>query len=205
MVRSVALTSFASRPVKVRLQIPKVRSQVRALMSKLLVLQTTESAVTEIVLLGVKPKLVLPPKSRAIIRLSKARTNGDHRRSQVGRSGEYVVEIVAGGDRGAGHQQQDLLERIHNGLGLCRRRRSDHFLPCKSQSAHPRCPIPGDDRLRGCRYLSGVARGARPNRRNNCTALDFLITTSAKGLVSRVSPVHTALLNCTRAPRRPRS
>jgi hypothetical protein len=30
-------------------------------------------------------------------------------------------------------------------------------------------------------YLSGVARGARPNRRNNCTALDFLITTFAKG------------------------
>src|SRR5580704_8577164 len=67
------------------------------------------------------------------------------------------------------------------GLGLCRRRRSDHFLPCKSQSSHPRCPIPGDNRLRGCRYLSGVARGARPNRRNNCTALDFLITTSTKG------------------------
>jgi hypothetical protein len=90
-VRPVALTSFASRPVKVRLRTPKVRSQVRAVMSKLLVLQTTESAVTEIVLLGVKPKLVLPPKSRAIIRLSKARTNGDHRRSQVGRSGEYVT------------------------------------------------------------------------------------------------------------------
>ena len=67
------------------------------------------------------------------------------------------------------------------GLGLCRRRRSDHFLPCKSQSSHPRCPIPGDNRLRGCRYLSGVARGARTNRRNNCTALDFLITTSTKG------------------------
>jgi hypothetical protein len=28
--------------------------------------------------------------------------------------GDNVVEIVAGGDRGAGHQQQDLLERIHN-------------------------------------------------------------------------------------------
>src|SRR4029077_11653643 len=35
-------------------------------MSKLLVLQTTESAVTEIVLLGVKPKLVLPLNSTAI-------------------------------------------------------------------------------------------------------------------------------------------
>src|SRR3984893_10599910 len=76
-VRPVALTSFASRPVKVRLRTPKVRPQVRAVMSKLLVLQTTESAVTEIVLLGVKPKLVLPPKSRAIIRLLKARTNGE--------------------------------------------------------------------------------------------------------------------------------
>src|ERR1700694_4154392 len=28
--------------------------------------------------------------------------------------GDDVVEIVAGGDRGAGHQQQDLLERIHD-------------------------------------------------------------------------------------------
>jgi hypothetical protein len=32
-VRPVALTSFASRPVKVRLRTPKVRSQVRAVMS----------------------------------------------------------------------------------------------------------------------------------------------------------------------------
>src|ERR1700730_16769016 len=44
---AVALNSFASRPVKVRLRTPEVRSQVRAVMSTLLVLQTTESAVTE--------------------------------------------------------------------------------------------------------------------------------------------------------------
>jgi hypothetical protein len=74
----VALTSFASRPVKVRLRSPKVRSQVHAVMSTLLVLQTTESAVTEIFVLGVKSKLVLPPKRRAIILLSKARTNGEY-------------------------------------------------------------------------------------------------------------------------------
>ena len=48
---------------------------MRAVMSTLLVLQTTESAVTEIFVLGVKPKLVLPPKRRSIILLSKARTN----------------------------------------------------------------------------------------------------------------------------------
>src|ERR1700731_1125528 len=76
-VRPVALTSFASRPVKVRLLTPNVRSQVRAVMSTLLVLQTTEFAVTDSVLLGVKPKLVLPPKSRAIILLSRARTDGE--------------------------------------------------------------------------------------------------------------------------------
>src|SRR3984893_18477359 len=76
-VKPVALTSFASRPVKVRLRIPKVRSQVRAVMSTLLVLHTTEFAMTEIFVLGVKPKFVLPPKSRAIILLSKARTNGE--------------------------------------------------------------------------------------------------------------------------------
>jgi hypothetical protein len=76
-VRAVTLTSFASRPVKARLRSPKVRSQVRAVISTLLVRQTTESAVTEIVLLGVKPKLVLPPNSRAIILLSKARTTGE--------------------------------------------------------------------------------------------------------------------------------
>ena len=56
-VRPVALTSFASRPVKVRLRLPKVRSQVRAVMSTLLVLQTTESAVTEIFVLGVKAEI----------------------------------------------------------------------------------------------------------------------------------------------------
>src|ERR1700730_12619820 len=65
-VKPVALTSFASRPVKVRLRIPKVRSQVRAVMSTLLVLQTTEFAMTEIFVLGVKPKLVMPPTRRAI-------------------------------------------------------------------------------------------------------------------------------------------
>ena len=54
-----------------------VYQQVRAAMSTLLVLQTTESAVTEIFVLGVKPKLVMPPKRRAIILLSKARTNGE--------------------------------------------------------------------------------------------------------------------------------
>src|SRR6266496_2668581 len=32
--------------------------------------------------------------------------------------GDDVVEIVAGRDRGAGHQQQDLLERIHDPPGL---------------------------------------------------------------------------------------
>src|ERR1700737_3517962 len=32
--------------------------------------------------------------------------------------GDDVIEIVAGGDRGTGHQQQDLLERIHNAPGL---------------------------------------------------------------------------------------
>ena len=39
-VSPVALTSFASRPVKVRLRTPKVRSQVRVVISTLLVLQT---------------------------------------------------------------------------------------------------------------------------------------------------------------------
>ena len=73
----VALTSFASRPVKVRLRTPKVRSQERVVMLTLLVLQTTESAATEIFVLGVNPKLVLPLKSRAIILLSKARTTGE--------------------------------------------------------------------------------------------------------------------------------
>jgi hypothetical protein len=32
--------------------------------------------------------------------------------------GDDIVEIVTGGDRGAGHQQQDLLERIYNTPGL---------------------------------------------------------------------------------------
>jgi hypothetical protein len=63
-VRPVALTSFASRPVKARLRSLKVRSQVRAVISTLLVLRTIESAVTEILVLGGKPKFVLPPKSR---------------------------------------------------------------------------------------------------------------------------------------------
>ena len=57
-VRLVALTSFASRPIKARLRSLKVRSQVRAVISTLLVLQTIESAVTEILVLGGKPKFV---------------------------------------------------------------------------------------------------------------------------------------------------
>jgi hypothetical protein len=58
-VRPVALTSFASRPVRMRLRIPKVRSQVRAVMSTLLVLQTTESAVTENLHVGRKAEIGL--------------------------------------------------------------------------------------------------------------------------------------------------
>ncbi len=32
--------------------------------------------------------------------------------------GGDIVKIITGRDRGAGHQQQDLLERIHNAPGL---------------------------------------------------------------------------------------
>jgi hypothetical protein len=32
--------------------------------------------------------------------------------------GDDIVEVIAGRDRGAGHQQQDLLEGIHNAPGL---------------------------------------------------------------------------------------
>jgi hypothetical protein len=45
--------------------------------STLLDVHTIESTATEILVLGVKPKLVLPRKSRAITLLSKARTSGE--------------------------------------------------------------------------------------------------------------------------------
>src|SRR5262249_46773022 len=68
----VAPTSLASRPVSVRLRAPKLSSQLRDVISTLLTRQTTESASTGIFVLGVKPKLVLPRKSRAMTRLSNA-------------------------------------------------------------------------------------------------------------------------------------
>jgi hypothetical protein len=74
---AVAPTSLASRPVSVRLRDPKMRSQLRCVISTLLTRQTTESASTEIFVFGVKPNRVLPRKSRAMIRLSKARTAGE--------------------------------------------------------------------------------------------------------------------------------
>src|SRR5262249_58200030 len=70
-------TSFASPPLSVRLRAPKLSSQLREVMSTLLTRQMTESASTEIFLLGVKPKLVLPRKRRAMTRLSNARTAGE--------------------------------------------------------------------------------------------------------------------------------
>src|SRR5262249_22122693 len=74
---AVAPISLASRPVSVRLRAPKLSSQLREVMSTLLTRQVTESASTEIFVLGVKPKLVLPRKSRAMTRLSDARTAGE--------------------------------------------------------------------------------------------------------------------------------
>ena len=73
----VAPTSLASRPVSVRLRAPKLSSQLRDVMSTLLTRQMTDSASTEIFVLGVKPNLVLPRKSRAMTRLSNARTAGE--------------------------------------------------------------------------------------------------------------------------------
>src|SRR5215471_14985563 len=73
----VAPTSLASRPVSVRLRAPKLSSQLREVISTLLTRQVTDSASTEIFVLGVKPKLVLPRKSRAMTRLSDARTAGE--------------------------------------------------------------------------------------------------------------------------------
>src|SRR6478672_3925800 len=74
---AVAPTSLASRPVSVRLRDPKVSSQLRDVISTLLTRQTTEFASTEIFVLGVKPKLVLPRNRRAMTRLSNA--HGGHR------------------------------------------------------------------------------------------------------------------------------
>jgi len=48
----VAVSSLASRPLRRRLPAPKASSHVRDVMSTLLALQTTESAVTEIFRLG---------------------------------------------------------------------------------------------------------------------------------------------------------
>src|SRR5215471_12682868 len=73
----VAPTSLASRPVSVRLRAPKLSSQLREVISTLLTRQVTDSASTEIFLLGVKQKLVLPRNSRAMTRLSNARTAGE--------------------------------------------------------------------------------------------------------------------------------
>src|SRR5262249_51152863 len=73
----VAPTSLASRPVSVRLRAPKLSSQLREVISTLLTRQTTDSASTEIFVLGVKPNLVLPRNRRAMTRLSKARTAGE--------------------------------------------------------------------------------------------------------------------------------
>src|SRR5262249_17744382 len=73
----VAPTSLASRPVSVRLRDPKLRSQLREVMSTLLTRQTTESASTGTFVLGVKPNLVLPRNRGAMTRLSKARTGGE--------------------------------------------------------------------------------------------------------------------------------
>ena len=61
---SVAPTSLASRPVSVRLREPKLSSQRRDVMSTLPTRQVTESASTEIFVLGVKPNLVLPRAAR---------------------------------------------------------------------------------------------------------------------------------------------
>src|SRR5262249_40156526 len=74
---AVAPTSLAWRPVSVRLREPKLRSQLREVMSTLLTRQVTESASTEIFVLGVKPNEVLPRNRRAITRLSKGRTAGE--------------------------------------------------------------------------------------------------------------------------------
>src|SRR5262245_64691722 len=74
---AVAPISLASRPVSVRFRDPKLRSQLRDVMSTLLTRQTTESASTEIFVLGVKPNEVLPRNRRAMTRVSKARTAGE--------------------------------------------------------------------------------------------------------------------------------
>ena len=80
---AVAPTSLASRPVSVRLREPKLSSQRRDVMSTLPTRQVTESASTEIFVLGVKPNEVLPRNRRAITRLSKRAHRGrmlcDHR------------------------------------------------------------------------------------------------------------------------------
>src|SRR5262245_46389406 len=74
---AVAPTSLASRPVNVRFRDPNLSSQLRDVMSTLLTRQTTESASTDIFVLGVKPNLLLPRKRRAMTRRSKARTAGE--------------------------------------------------------------------------------------------------------------------------------
>src|SRR5262245_6013197 len=53
-VAAVAPTSLARRPVSVRFRDPKLRSQLRCVVSTLLTRQTTESASTEIFVLGGK-------------------------------------------------------------------------------------------------------------------------------------------------------
>src|SRR5262245_15366353 len=68
-------SSLASRPVSVRFRDPKLRSQLRDVISTSVVRQTTESASTKIFVLW----LMLPRNRRAMTRLSKARTAGECR------------------------------------------------------------------------------------------------------------------------------
>src|SRR5262245_4711126 len=75
---AVAKISLASRPISVRFREPKVSSQLRDVISTLLTRQTTESASTDIVALGVKPNRRLPRNSRAMIRWSNARIAGEY-------------------------------------------------------------------------------------------------------------------------------
>src|SRR5262245_23747813 len=74
---AVAPISLASRPVSVHVRDPNLSSQLRDVISTLLTRQTTESASTEIFVLGVKPNRVLPRNRRAMTRLSNARTAGE--------------------------------------------------------------------------------------------------------------------------------
>jgi hypothetical protein len=78
-----------------------VSSQLRIVMSTLPVLQTTESAATEIFVLATKPKLVLPRKSRAITLLLKGASCGECCAKTAAKANAVGPDAVTGAAKAA--------------------------------------------------------------------------------------------------------